>query len=382
MNKVTVAATATVMLFGSGIASGTAVSAAPSTSQGDTGSASSLGGNQISTGTEEAGPAQMAAEASEHADLLGQPTGDVTCVIKDNGCYQAFKNGALFFSPSTGAQPVVDKMWQQYRASGFENGPWGYPIDAPVVKDDGSVTQRFQGGVQEIAAPKPKPKPEPQPGGNAGESASKPADKADQSESPKPEQKPSAKPSEKPAQKPSDKPSEKPKPKPSDKPTQEPSPAPSTQAPKPSEKPAPKPAPKPKPKPKPKPEPKPDKPKKVSEAQLRKNIIKDARKGIGTPYVWGGTSPSKGWDCSGFTQYVYKQNGISIPRVSGDQRRAGKEIKASEAKPGDLIWAPGHIGIVSDKKGKMIDAGSKRTGTSERSYSWMVKRGAKFIRYI
>ena len=48
----------------------------------------------------------------------------------------------------------------------------------------------------------------------------------------------------------------------------------------------------------------------------------------------------------------------------------------------DSIWTPGHVGIVSDKKGKMIDAGSRRTGTSERSYNWMVKRGAKFIRYI
>lgn len=348
------------MLFGTGIASGSAVSAAPATSQGDTGEASSLGGTQISTESEAAGPAQMASAASEHATLLGKPTGKVKCVIKDNGCYQAFANGALFFSPVTGAEPVTDKMWQQYRANGFENSSWGYPIDAPVTHEDGSVTQRFQGGVKKAAAPAPKPEPQPEPGGTAENT-----------------QEPSPEPSTEAEQEPSEAPS-----------TQAPQPSPSTQAPQPSPKPSQKPKAKkqaPKPKPKPKAKKKDSKPKnspKVSEAQLRKNIIKEARKGIGTRYVWGGTSPTKGWDCSGFTQYVYKQNGINIPRVSGAQRSAGKVVKASEAKPGDIIWAPGHVGIVSDKKGKMIDAGSRRTGTSERSYAWMVKRGAKFIRYI
>lgn len=366
LNKVTVAATATVMLFGTGIASGSAVSAAPATSQGDTGETSSLGGTQISTESEEAGPAQMAAAAAEHAQLLGNATGEVKCVIKDNGCYQAFAQGALFFSPVTGAEPVVDKMWQQYRANGFENGSWGYPLDAPVTNEDGSVTQRFQGGVKEVAAPAPEPAPQPEsetqpaPGGNTDNG---------QEQSPEPSPEASQEPSEAPS-------------------TQAPEPAPSTQAPQPAPKPSPKPeskkpAPKPKPKPKPKKkDSKPKKSKKVSEDQLRKNIIKEARKGIGTRYVWGGTSPTKGWDCSGFTQYVYKKNGINIPRVSGAQRSAGKVVKASEAKPGDIIWVPGHVGIVSDKKGKMIDAGSRRTGTSERSYAWMVKRGAKFIRYI
>lgn len=335
------------MLFGTGIASGSAVSAAPATSQGDTGEASSLGGTQISTESQEAGPAQMASAAAEHAQLLGNATGDVKCVIKDNGCYQAFAKGALFFSPVTGAEPVVDKMWQQYRANGFENGSWGYPIDAPVTHEDGSVTQRFQGGLKEVAAPAPEPEPQPAPGGTAENT-----------------QEPNPEPSTEAAQEPSEAPS-----------TQAPQPSPSTQAPKPSPKPSQKPKAKKK-------DSKPKKSTKVSEDQLRKNIIKEARKGIGTRYVWGGTSPTKGWDCSGFTQYVYKQNGISIPRVSGAQRSAGKVVTASEAKPGDIIWVPGHVGIVSDKKGMMIDAGSRRTGTSERSYAWMVKRGAKFIRYI
>ncbi|PYF97822.1 Cell wall-associated hydrolase, NlpC family [Georgenia satyanarayanai] len=65
---------------------------------------------------------------------------------------------------------------------------------------------------------------------------------------------------------------------------------------------------------------------------------------IGTPYVWGGSTPA-GFDCSGFTQYVYAQAGISIPRSSSAQRNAGTQVSASQAQPGDLVWWPGHVGI-------------------------------------
>lgn len=73
-------------------------------------------------------------------------------------------------------------------------------------------------------------------------------------------------------------------------------------------------------------------------------VVSIARQYIGTPYVSGGASPS-GFDCSGFTQYVYAQVGISLPRTSGGQGGAGRVVSASEAVPGDLIWAPGHVGI-------------------------------------
>ena len=73
-------------------------------------------------------------------------------------------------------------------------------------------------------------------------------------------------------------------------------------------------------------------------------IVSIARQYIGTPYVSGGSTPS-GFDCSGFTQYVYAQVGISLPRTSGAQAGAGRVVSASEAVPGDLIWAPGHVGI-------------------------------------
>ncbi|WP_235912383.1 LysM peptidoglycan-binding domain-containing C40 family peptidase [Ruania zhangjianzhongii] len=74
------------------------------------------------------------------------------------------------------------------------------------------------------------------------------------------------------------------------------------------------------------------------------DILDVARQYIGTPYVWGGSSPS-GFDCSGFTQYVFAQVGIDLPRTTDAQRNAGQVVSAAEAQPGDLVWAPGHVGI-------------------------------------
>lgn len=73
-------------------------------------------------------------------------------------------------------------------------------------------------------------------------------------------------------------------------------------------------------------------------------VVDIARSYIGVPYVYGGASPS-GFDCSGFTMYVYAQLGVSLPRSSSAQRGAGVVVSASEARPGDLIWGPGHVGI-------------------------------------
>lgn len=79
-------------------------------------------------------------------------------------------------------------------------------------------------------------------------------------------------------------------------------------------------------------------------------IVAAARTQLGVDYVWGGTAPNKGLDCSGLTQYCHKVVGISIPRVSYDQARAGKKIGDSKddldkALPGDIICYPGHVAI-------------------------------------
>ncbi|MDD8049354.1 MAG: NlpC/P60 family protein [Thomasclavelia sp.] len=66
---------------------------------------------------------------------------------------------------------------------------------------------------------------------------------------------------------------------------------------------------------------------------------------LGCPYVWGATGPNT-FDCSGFTQWVYAQNGISIPRTSGEQRASAKTVvPVSEAEVGDILWRNGHVGI-------------------------------------
>jgi peptidoglycan DL-endopeptidase CwlO len=74
------------------------------------------------------------------------------------------------------------------------------------------------------------------------------------------------------------------------------------------------------------------------------SIVSIAARYVGVPYVYGGTTPD-GFDCSGFTSYVYAQVGITLPRTSGAQGSVGTKVPRSQAQPGDLIWTPGHIAI-------------------------------------
>ncbi|MFJ8528302.1 NlpC/P60 family protein [Bacillus sp. NPDC094106] len=68
------------------------------------------------------------------------------------------------------------------------------------------------------------------------------------------------------------------------------------------------------------------------------NVISEAKKFLGLPYVWGGTTPS-GFDCSGYMQYIFKNvAGVQLPRVARDQQNAGVRIPVSEVQPGDLIF--------------------------------------------
>lgn len=82
----------------------------------------------------------------------------------------------------------------------------------------------------------------------------------------------------------------------------------------------------------------------------RKDILKFAVKHMGIPYHWGGTSPETGFDCSGFTQYVFGNFGIRLGRTTYDQLNNGIQVSKSELKPGDLVLfgysgSPHHVGI-------------------------------------
>jgi len=83
-------------------------------------------------------------------------------------------------------------------------------------------------------------------------------------------------------------------------------------------------------------------------------IVSIAARYVGVPYVYGGTTPD-GFDCSGFTSYVYAQVGISLPRTSSAQGSVGTKVSRDQAQPGDLIWTPGHIAIYAGDN-MMIDA--------------------------
>ena len=81
----------------------------------------------------------------------------------------------------------------------------------------------------------------------------------------------------------------------------------------------------------------PDKVSQVADnAGLRAEIVESARYFEGTPYKWGGTTP-RGFDCSGFVQFVYRRIGMDLPRVSYQQANAGQRISLSALKAGDLV---------------------------------------------
>jgi cell wall-associated NlpC family hydrolase len=86
-----------------------------------------------------------------------------------------------------------------------------------------------------------------------------------------------------------------------------------------------------------------------------------AKRYLGIPYVWGGSTPTGGFDCSGLVMYVYRQLGITLDHYAAWQFLEGRRVSTADLQPGDLVFfepksdGPGHVGIyVGD--GKMINA--------------------------
>ncbi|RZS91421.1 cell wall-associated NlpC family hydrolase [Motilibacter rhizosphaerae] len=96
---------------------------------------------------------------------------------------------------------------------------------------------------------------------------------------------------------------------------------------------------------------------------LGQQAVELAKGYVGVPYLWGGTDPSKGLDCSGLVQLVYGKLGVDLPRVSRDQATVGTPVAdLSQAQPGDLLFfhtPVSHVGIYAGG-GKMVEA--PRTG--------------------
>ena len=98
------------------------------------------------------------------------------------------------------------------------------------------------------------------------------------------------------------------------------------------------------------------------------NITRTAQQFKGWPYVWGGTSPKSGFDCSGLVQYVYSKWGIYLPRCASEQVNKGVPVKFNDLQAGDLVFFKNtykrglsHVGIfIGD--GWFIHASSARTG--------------------
>ena len=86
-------------------------------------------------------------------------------------------------------------------------------------------------------------------------------------------------------------------------------------------------------------------------------VIAYASNFLGIPYVWGGTSPS-GFDCSGFTQYVFAHFGVNLPRVSQAQQNVGTLVSRADLRPGDLVFfgTPAHHVGIYVGNGSMINA--------------------------
>ena len=115
---------------------------------------------------------------------------------------------------------------------------------------------------------------------------------------------------------------------------------------------------------------------KVIEKSKAQRIVSAAKSKLGSPYRYGSNGP-KSFDCSGFTQWVYKQVGKKLPRSSSSQKRGGKLIKLSKAKVGDVVWRSGHVGIYIGN-GKVIH--SPHSGDVVR---YTTLKGFKYaVRYL
>lgn len=120
-------------------------------------------------------------------------------------------------------------------------------------------------------------------------------------------------------------------------------------------------------------------------SDVRVDLVEYAKQFLGNPYVWGGTSLTKGADCSGFVLSVFKNYGISLSHSSRAQANEGTKISMDEAKPGDLIFYGNGSGTINHVAiyiggGQVIHASSPRTGIKISKYNY--RTPVKVVRII
>ena len=101
----------------------------------------------------------------------------------------------------------------------------------------------------------------------------------------------------------------------------------------------------------------------AEEARRQKGVdlVNYAKQFLGNPYVYGGTSLTRGADCSGFVMSVYAHYGVSLPHSSYSMRSVGYKVSLSDIQPGDIVCFPGHVGIYAGN-GQVVNAINERKG--------------------
>ena len=120
-------------------------------------------------------------------------------------------------------------------------------------------------------------------------------------------------------------------------------------------------------------------------SDVRVELCEYAKQFVGNPYVWGGTSLTKGADCSGFVLSVFKKFGVKLSHHSGSQANEGTKISASELQAGDLVFYGNSKGTINHVAiyiggGQVIHASSPKTGIKISQYKY--RTPVKYVRVL
>lgn len=123
----------------------------------------------------------------------------------------------------------------------------------------------------------------------------------------------------------------------------------------------------------------------VGVSDVRVDLVEYAKQFVGNPYVWGGTSLTKGADCSGFVLSVYKKFGVKLPHYSGAQANSGTKISASELQPGDLVFYANSSGTINHVAlyiggGRVVHASSPTQGIRIDKYNY--RTPCKYVKIL